>query len=749
MKRFRSGLKLDVFSIAILALAVGVFFYPVFRGEVLFFGDNLSLKLPNAIYAASRLKQGALPLWNPYLFAGLPFLADISTSVFYPLSMLFLVFDPFWALTAQVILSVFLAGMFCFFLARAWDMSRQASVLCAIAFMFGATVIHYTTYLPLLSSSIWLPLTFWLFHQALANGSRRWVVLASVSLGLQIIGGHPQPVFYTVLLMICYGMFFPFGKSLLKRLAVLAVIVGLALALTAVVVLPALQLMRLSTRSVMDFASATADSLHPLLLLRLLLPNLFDNPKVGMTWGPAWRHVADNTGYIGILVLFLVCLVLMRILHGERVSARRPCIFFLGTSIVSLIIALGRYTPLYRIIFELVPIFRIFRGPAEAWLTFTFSMAVVGGYAFDEVKKRGMSIVTARRFLLVAGVMWMVGVGLFVVSRFAFSWVWRPFSTFHTLERDQVIVGMLSANVVLVGFLLGLGIIFLCWKKYWFFVALVFFDLLFSNSRYVFTLPRKLVHFESDQAKQLLQILTSSERFLSYQDYQLFTGLGNYWENMTLRPPFAETFYTLGEQRTYRELNRRLSDLALDWNMIYGLPTPNGYASFVLVDYLRYLQAEKGFSLRLNEVGLREVEAEKLDQLSVAYFLTEQGIVRNSRALPRVRVVDHSGESAGEAEIMINDPERVVVAADAEREGLLVLADSFYPGWQAVVDGERAGIGHYQGVFRSVRMPEGEHVVEFVFRPQLVYLGAAILGLTVTVCLLFIWKEKRMRGKLV
>src|SRR3990170_3295005 len=116
MKRFRLSLKSDLLSIAVLALATSVFFYPVFRGEVLFFGDNLSLKLPNAIYAAERLKQGELPLWNPYLFAGLPFLADISTAVFYPLSFFFIFLDPFSALTVQVVLSVVLWGVFSFFL---------------------------------------------------------------------------------------------------------------------------------------------------------------------------------------------------------------------------------------------------------------------------------------------------------------------------------------------------------------------------------------------------------------------------------------------------------------------------------------------------------------------------------------------------------------------------------------------------------------------------------------------------------
>ena len=65
----------NIVSFLLIAAAVAVVFYPIiFQGEVLFFGDNLSLRLPNSIYASTRLGQGEIPLWNPYIFAEYPFL---------------------------------------------------------------------------------------------------------------------------------------------------------------------------------------------------------------------------------------------------------------------------------------------------------------------------------------------------------------------------------------------------------------------------------------------------------------------------------------------------------------------------------------------------------------------------------------------------------------------------------------------------------------------------------------------------
>ena len=64
-------------------------FYPFLFGKTLVFGDNYSLMVPGKIFTAQWLKQGVLPLWNPHIFSGLPWIADINQSVLYP-STLFL-----------------------------------------------------------------------------------------------------------------------------------------------------------------------------------------------------------------------------------------------------------------------------------------------------------------------------------------------------------------------------------------------------------------------------------------------------------------------------------------------------------------------------------------------------------------------------------------------------------------------------------------------------------------------------------
>ena len=326
----------------LLLLGDLILFRAIFQGEVLFFGDNLSLRLPNAIYAAQRIRAGELPLWNPYIFNGIPFLADISTGVFYPLNALFLFLDPFWALTALTMASVWIAGVGMYWLCRSMRLSQTGSTAGAFVFAFSATILHYTTYLNLLSSSIWMPFTLASYMRFDRAGSRRWLLVSGLFLTLQILGGHPQPVFYTILLLVAFSLFYP-GKVRLRTRVGFVLPLLVALGFCAVVLLPAFELSRLSTRVRLDFAGATRDSLHPLLLLRLILPNLFDEPRVGMTWGPAWRQVAGNNGYAGIVSLLLLLIALGNY-SGWPKSLRRWFTFFLGIGAFSVFISLGKYS---------------------------------------------------------------------------------------------------------------------------------------------------------------------------------------------------------------------------------------------------------------------------------------------------------------------------------------------------------------------------------------------------------------------
>jgi hypothetical protein len=92
---------------------------------------------------------------------------------------------------------------------------------------------------------------------------------------------------------------------------------------------------------------------------------------------------------------------------------------------------------------------------------------------------------------------------------------------------------------------------------------------------------------------------------------------------------------------------------------------------------------------------------------------------------------DCNPENPGEVTINTYEPERVVIHVKAHEEGnYLILSDSWYPGWEATIDGEPVEILHANGLFRAVRIPQGEHEVIFTYRSRMLEIGGVISGAT-------------------
>lgn len=101
----------------------------------------------------------------------------------------------------------------------------------------------------------------------------------------------------------------------------------------------------------------------------------------------------------------------------------------------------------------------------------------------------------------------------------------------------------------------------------------------------------------------------------------------------------------------------------------------------------------------------------------------ETVLLNEGQAMSAAPNVDRTRERV---EITRYEPERVTMTVRAEQPGYLVLADSWYPGWNAYVDGQAQPIYRADFIFRAVKIEPGEHTVLFEFRPQIVYIGAGI-----------------------
>ncbi|MFX0205066.1 MAG: hypothetical protein ACFFDT_03705, partial [Candidatus Hodarchaeota archaeon] len=204
--------KSDIIYNMFLFLSTCIFFWPVLLhpDQLLYFGDVVYAFYPWGLFAQSMFKEGQLPLWHPYGACGEPFVASIETAVFYPPNLvLFSVFPANLALGYGYLFHTFLAGCFMYLYMKHLKLDRDCSFLSSIIFMYSGFFLanaisgHYS----MISAACWLPLIFLLFERALKKTSVVYGLLTGVSLGFQLLAGHIQIPFLTLIALGLYLIF--------------------------------------------------------------------------------------------------------------------------------------------------------------------------------------------------------------------------------------------------------------------------------------------------------------------------------------------------------------------------------------------------------------------------------------------------------------------------------------------------------------------------------------------------------------
>jgi len=263
-------------------LVIALFWRAAFLRGVFFFGDIFRLYYPQRAAWLRALAQGQLPLWTPNLLAGYPLLAEGQSGPFYPVNwILSLLFPADTALNYYILGHYIWAGLTMYGLGRQHGLSRWASVLSGIVYMWSGFCIAHLNHLNILAVASWLPALFSTsrllclkVHQGWRAASRAWSGMV-VCLAMIWLAGHPQMALLSLLLVLAHAAW----RVLLGKTASIplsrgryALTVGLALAgalalaagLAAAQLLPSLELTQLSERAGgLDPDFFASFSLHP------------------------------------------------------------------------------------------------------------------------------------------------------------------------------------------------------------------------------------------------------------------------------------------------------------------------------------------------------------------------------------------------------------------------------------------------------------------------------------------------------
>lgn len=398
----------------LLSLCVLAFYSPVvFAGRAFFLKDAQRVFYPTRVWLRQRLLALDLPAWLPQLDMGMPFLANPSNGVLYPLNVLLLLPPPY-CVGLFIVVHALLAIYGSWLLLRELRLSPPASALGAVGFALGGYMVSMTWIANYMMSLAWLPLVGWLGLRTFRRGGYGDAALLALAWALQLLSGEPQGavltgVFLLALLLGSRGA----GTTLAKRCLLLGAALALTLALAAPQVLPALEIIPRSRRaSGIALAEAGHWSLHPLRLLELLAPSLFGSPLrfpeflgyfMNDEGSALHRDPWMITPYLGSLSIVLAVGAVLRPPRRHRGWVRALA----AVTLLAVLLALGRHTPIFGWYFHGFPLARLFRYPAKYWglaaATLPFLAAAGLDAALSSEGRRRLTLWVAGLGLLLAG----------------------------------------------------------------------------------------------------------------------------------------------------------------------------------------------------------------------------------------------------------------------------------------------------------------------------------------------------------
>lgn len=356
------------------------------------FGDLFLHHLPTRIFAQREIMRGDFPFWNPHIFCGTPFFANPQSGVLYPLSLGFYLFPVPRVFGLYVGFHLLMAGIFFALMLREAGLSYSACWMGGL--LYPLLPVHLLKLphgaLTVLSSLIYLPLVLLgavAFWRRPAMGR---ALLLGLFLWIQLLSGHPQPLFATTVLVAAFFLT-RLEKKDLKPLA-------LGLALATPVAIPNLwgmfQFVNRSIRGDWDAPFILVNSLHPKFLAYWISLRIFGDPIRGDWISPETPSVFFETAvlHVGWVALFLGLWELGRRFHERRWFL--PLTFGAG-----IFIALGQWNPLFRPFLIAAPGFQWFRAPARwCWLVI-WALAVAAAFGWQRIKRPAW-----RAMLLLLGV---------------------------------------------------------------------------------------------------------------------------------------------------------------------------------------------------------------------------------------------------------------------------------------------------------------------------------------------------------
>lgn len=753
--------------LALCALVILFFYRPLFF-ETFFFRDLYLSLYPQKLHFAEIVKSGQLPLWDPYLHGGQPFLADIHNTAIYPSGLLYLLLPPVQAFNTDIVLHLLFCAAGAYLFARAVGLAPVSSLIAGAVYGFCGYTLSFVNLFDRFLAVPYLPFLLLLWHQFLSTQKKKWFAIAVLAAFCQLLTGALEMVTITFVTLLGWTLLYPYTFSLARRIVFYIMLVLFAGGLSSVQTFPAAEMLSQSTRGAgFSYPSFAAWSVHPKRLPETFLPGFlgYTNRVTGRAyWGGSlegMRFPYVLSIYFGLTTLTLAMVggISNKADEGPPIHVRR---FLLIVGALALIFSLGQSLPFFHALYRQIPLIHGIRYPVKFLAAAVLPIALLSGWASSRYFGDRSDWKPSLKIL---GVFWAIA---FVFTAFTLCFrLSDRFANGFTLSyfgvTGKTVCSGISISLVHAA---GIWLLFtlLCQarrlqRKGWHHFALAGFiliDLMWAGQSVNQYAPRQFFTDEPNLAR-VVQSELGDGRFLRMPNprgivFQMPSDDVLYlarWNLETLEN-YTAAFYHIPvifhenfDGLARREINR-LADLVhkLPWERkLPVLHTTNVRlvlsAEDVSIPGMQKLAVVRNKSNRVfflyslidsaprvtfvRDSILAATEQEMLETMTRPDFDPRKSVILSSPPVTtsgpcepaQIRKLDSSNHAAA-------------FQVQSDCNGFIVFSEPDYPGWRVEIDGKEEQVLRANFAFSAVPIKAGTHSMRRHYLPDSVRWGAAV-----------------------
>ncbi|MCX7957171.1 MAG: YfhO family protein [Endomicrobia bacterium] len=682
-----------LYGIIVLSILNILFFSKIIFTDLNYFQRDIMLQFkPWKIFITECLEKikysqnylDYLPLWNPYNFCGIPFIANVQAQIFYPFSLIFYILKEFViSFKLFVILHFILAGIFMFIYLENKKISFLGCLLGSIIWNFNGYLFSRIEFLSVFSSIIWLPLNMYFIDKISSKFSIKHIIFLATSCGLQFLAGHTQIWFYSTSFCFLYSLFLSINKKNLNLLSGTIIGIILSILLTFVQFLPTLEFVFNSTRTSntqsnllpigLSYNIASSYSIQPRDFLNFLYPfeyNVFKFKEI-VDIPNYWLY----TFYVGTVAIFFT---IVFFIFSKKLKYK---FFYFLTIVFCLLYALGSNSFLYPLLYNNIPVIRIFRYPA--------TIIYIAVFAISIVSSKGMDLITnftkeklLNKFLILI-----------------------PFICFLELFVYSKNVMMLLPSKIL--YEKGKFIDFLTSLKdvYEYKIALT---------------PKTQIIATTTKGKTLY------EAIVNYRD----SFLGNI--NLEYKIP------------NFRGQDIELKNFYMYMNSTYSQPTLDKALPFFSLANVKYIissdEQKTSYCKKIFETPYLKLYENRYAMPIIYPIEKNLNINQNDINIEYIQKILDNLKQIQIKKLTFNN-NFIYIDLETKSNYILVISQSFYPGWKCIINGHKEKIKIYNTFMSCVEIKEGKNNIYLFYDPSSFKIGTIVSLVVLFSCFLYLFEK--------